>query len=101
MKKIILLFVSLTLFNSCAASKSTTVKNGDEALAIINRYVAAEKGWRSSQYRIDTAGRRGRITMYIVVYLEDEKKANPGGGKSFEVEYDRSQKRVLREWGLQ
>jgi hypothetical protein len=100
-KKIILLFVSLTLLNSCAVSTSTTVNSGDEALAIISRYVAGRKGWRSTQYRIDTAERRGRVAMYIVVYLEDEKKAIPGGGKSFEVEYDRSQKRVVREWGLQ
>jgi hypothetical protein len=39
--------------------------------------------------------------MYEVVYLEEEKRAIPGGGKSFEVEYDPVQKRVVREWGLQ
>lgn len=38
---------------------------------------------------------------YIVVYLEDEKKAVPGGGESFLVEYDPIKGRVVRERGLQ
>lgn len=101
MKTILVFLTNLALFTSCAAGKPETMNRQTDAIAIINRYVAEHKHWTPHQYRIDTGEQTGRVTVYVVVYLEDERNAIPGGGKSFEVEYDPVGKRVVRELGLQ
>lgn len=101
MKTILVFLANIVFFASCASDRSQTVNTHSEAMGIVRRYVYEHKRWSPDQYRIEVGERRRTVTVYVVVYLEDEKKAIPGGGKSFEVEYDPVQKRVLRELGLQ
>jgi hypothetical protein len=101
MKTIIAFLANLIFFSGCAADTSQMINKQDDAIAIVDRYVFAQKGWHRNQYRIEIGKRKALVTMYVVVYLEDERKAVPGGGESFEVVYDRARKRVVRELGLQ
>lgn len=101
MKTIIVFLANIVLLTGCAANRSETMKTQGDATAMIRQYVSTQKGWNPSQCRIELGEHRRAVTMYVVVYLEDEKRAIPGGGESFEVEYDPVQKRVLREIGLQ
>lgn len=102
MKTLVVFLANIVFFFAgCAANRSQTMNTQSDEVAIISRYVSARKGWSPNQYRIEVAERGRVVTMYMVVYLEDEKKAIPGGGESFEVVYDRVRKRVVRELGLQ
>jgi hypothetical protein len=84
MKTILVFFVNMIFFAGCVTSSpEDNLKQPANAKEVITQYVSARKGWTQEKYRIEPGKRRGELMTYIVVYLEDEKKAVPGGGESF------------------
>jgi hypothetical protein len=64
---------------------------------VVVRYIRSQKGWDRSQYRIESRG----SDVFAVIFLEDERGAYPGAGKSVQVHVDAASQRVDREFGGQ
>lgn len=63
---------------------------------------AEKQGWRADQYRIDYKPNRpdGKRVVHLM-YLEDERQAVPGGGKSLELFLDPSSLEVVEVYRFQ
>ena len=94
--------MTLLLFAGCGGNQVPPMTKPPEAgLVAVKRYVTKQKGWNSKQYRIEYAGHQNGNDLYVVTFLEDERRGVPGAGKSFEVLYDGKTGRIVREVGMQ
>jgi hypothetical protein len=98
------LTISLVQFSGCTtkgAKQMSELNETSDARTIVAQYVASHKGWRPSQYRIEQDKKENGLMVFTVVYLDDERKSIPGGGKSFEVYYDPIKRKIVEELGFQ
>jgi hypothetical protein len=67
------------------------------------QYIGRTKGWRRTDYRIERRGisADGRSEKIAVIFLQDERGAQPGGGRSIELCLDAASHRVTGETGWQ
>jgi len=116
MKPIILFIAVVTLVVGCPSKNEVPQVNPTpsktpppEDSAVITEYVAKHKSWTPAEYRIEELRRENGYIVYEVLYLEDLKRSyvggkeifEMGGGKSFAVDYDPVEHKVIREVGFQ
>lgn len=79
----------------------STQNASQDDIAIIKRYVAAKKGWKESDYKIEWIRLEEQCFVYKVTYLADLSVPYPGGGKSFEAYVDPIKREVVKEMRFQ
>ncbi len=86
-------------------SDATHVQSPEEARIeeVAAAYLGQKKQWKPSEYRLQPRGATpdGGCAVLWAIYLEDERNAMPGSGKSLELHIDRAEKRVVRELRFQ
>ncbi|MEO8026896.1 MAG: hypothetical protein ABI823_10495 [Bryobacteraceae bacterium] len=92
----------LMMFKSTTGLARVEITSGN-AEAAAAEYVAGVKGWKYSEYRTEGRGAApdGRSDLVAVIFLEDERGANPGAGKSLVLQVDRVTRKVIQEMGSQ
>jgi hypothetical protein len=113
MKLNALLASTLAALLACSGTKNahrmSTSKSNSEAFVIVQQYVATHKGWRSTDYIIEQHGSKDGYVVYFVRYLPEQPGTSAGrrrpviagGGKSFDVYYDPTKRRVVKEMHFQ
>jgi hypothetical protein len=117
-----LLFVSLIVFVTSPVDSGSFIvcgqKQGDAEMsggtnlegqelarinAAVTQYLTQQKLWKLNQFRVDYKGvtADGRSAIVWAIYLEDETNPVPGGGKSLELQIDRTTMKVVKELGFQ
>jgi hypothetical protein len=94
----VILFMCISVV---AAPATLTAASESDANSVIAGYVRFHKKWKPSQYRIEHHGREKSLDVYWVIWIAEERRPYPGGGKSFEVFYDSKAHQVVRELGFQ
>jgi hypothetical protein len=70
---------------------------------VVAKYITRTKGWKRTEYRIESRGLSpdARCSAFAVIYLDDERGASPGAGRSVELYVDRASHQVIQELGGQ
>lgn len=68
---------------------------------LVERYIAATKGWPRSDYSIRREGMEGHLVVFMVLHGDDLKEPVPGGGKSVKVYVDPAKMKVSKEMRFQ
>ena len=98
MKLLYILLITFLLFTGCNGNPVQQMSNSQDAgLVAVKRYVTKQKRWNPNEYRIEYAGKQSGNILYMITFLEDERRGVPGAGKSFEVLYDVKTDRIVRE----
>jgi hypothetical protein len=79
---------------ACASAPSAATNAKGQAA--VHRYVAAEKHWRRSEYRLGEATLKDGFVVYEVIALADlGPSQTAGGGDSFWAYYDPRKDKVV------
>ena len=89
-------------FFSCYGQFDSFARDADaNVMRIISGYVSTRHKWKPTEYRIEPHGSERGLDVYWVIWLAEEHSIIPGGGKSFEVFYDRKTHRITQELGFE
>ena len=83
----------LLALESCALAPSPATEA--RGRAAVQRYIAAKKHWRPSEYTIAKGSRSSEEIMYTVTFLADTRTQYPGGGESFWAYYDPRRDKIV------
>lgn len=109
LKAILVLAVFLSVFApqiSYCADDAAGRAALEKAEPVIRRYVNEHRGWNGTDYKVlfdfDYSEKKAdNVLSFVVYHYDDEKNAVRGGGKSFLVDFDIVEMKVLREWAFQ
>jgi hypothetical protein len=87
--------------NSGEVHLMSTENSSQDEITIIRQYVATQKGWNPSDYKVERIRQENHYIVYMVTYLPDATILYPGGGKSFEAYYDPATRKVVKEMRFQ
>ncbi|SRR6266849_6449636 len=97
--------LSLTMFCALACGSSTDCNANaspnpkDDPIAIVRKYVATHRTWKTTDYKISEDHKENAVTVYLVFYLPDKAIGYPGSGQSFLAYYAQGLAQSSRKCG--
>jgi hypothetical protein len=95
------LVAALLVFALLAPCAAIAADGDAAAVAVVSGYVREHKHWKDADYQIRRDRTEDQCIVFLVTYLPEQKRAVPGGGKTFEAYYDPTQRKVVKEMHFQ